>query len=286
MVALNKTGRWGLLAFLLFFLMIHVGCIYEKRLEPTQVNLAIRRAIDLLLRDAGDSVSLIPPVLHSSEGIWRVRVDHPFDYDLLPRVLQSSFEVYKIQEHYEVALRHCQDDILELGFNKVDAQSGKWIPCQGREGTSNCYVVEVIFPEIKNSLGATIGYLWLAAGVFCCVFGWLIFRWLSGKTIQTGKELLVFGNSTFDVNGQLLNSGGEQYSLTFREAKLLQVLVVNMEQVVERDQLIQLVWGEEGVQVSRSLDVFISRLRKKLSNDDSISIVAVHGVGYRFQKLV
>jgi DNA-binding response OmpR family regulator len=95
---------------------------------------------------------------------------------------------------------------------------------------------------------------------------------------------MVFGNSTFDVNGQLLNSGGERYSLTFREAKLLQVLVENMERVVERDYLIQSVWVEEGVLVSRSLDVFVSRLRKKLSNDDSVSIVAVHGVGYRFQK--
>jgi DNA-binding winged helix-turn-helix (wHTH) protein len=284
MVALDKTGSWGLLAFLLLFLLIHESCIYEKRLEPTQVNLAIRRSVDLLLRDAGDSVSQIPPVEHPSVGMWRLRVDHTFDYDLLPEVLQSSFELYKIQEHYEVALRRCQDDLLELGFNKLDVQSGKWIPCQGREGTSNCYVVEIVFPYINNGLFSSTQYFWWAIGVLCCSFGWFMFRRSTGKTVQRSEGIMVFGNSTFDVNGQLLNSGGERYSLTFREAKLLQVLVENMERVVERDYLIQSVWVEEGVLVSRSLDVFVSRLRKKLSNDDSVSIVAVHGVGYRFQK--
>lgn len=69
----------------------------------------------------------------------------------------------------------------------------------------------------------------------------------------------------------------------FPETKLLKLLVTSPDRLLERDFIIQQVWADEGVLVGRSVDVFVSRLRKKLSADVSIGIVAVHGVGYRLE---
>ena len=78
------------------------------------------------------------------------------------------------------------------------------------------------------------------------------------------------------MNGQLKN-------LTFREAKLLNYLIQNANQVLDRERILEAIWQDEGMLVGRSLDVFISRLRKLLHEDENIKIVSVHGVGYRFE---
>ena len=65
--------------------------------------------------------------------------------------------------------------------------------------------------------------------------------------------------------------------------KLLAFFARHPDQVLQRDEILQQVWADEGVLVGRSLDMFVSRLRKKLAGDPTVSIVAVHGVGYRLE---
>jgi len=96
-------------------------------------------------------------------------------------------------------------------------------------------------------------------------------------------EWLEFANSRLDVAGQVLICGGVRQSLTFRETKLLRLFVTSPDRLLERDLILKQVWEDEGVLVGRSVDVFVSRLRKKLSADPSVGIVAVHGVGYRLE---
>jgi DNA-binding response OmpR family regulator len=71
--------------------------------------------------------------------------------------------------------------------------------------------------------------------------------------------------------------------LTFREAKLLEYFASHPNEVLNREQIQDYVWKDEGVIVGRSLDVFISRLRKILKSDESISIKNIHGVGYKLE---
>ena len=95
--------------------------------------------------------------------------------------------------------------------------------------------------------------------------------------------LLQFGQSKLDVANQHLYINGHQKELTFRETKLLQYFVINTNQLLKREDLLENVWGNEGVIVGRSLDVFVSRLRKALKADTSLQIKTVHGVGYRME---
>lgn len=85
------------------------------------------------------------------------------------------------------------------------------------------------------------------------------------------------GNSQLDVNGQQLICGKLCQSLTFRETKLLRLFASSPNQLLERDFILSQVWADEGVLVGRSIDVFVSRLRKKIAADPSFHIVAIHG---------
>ena len=85
-----------------------------------------------------------------------------------------------------------------------------------------------------------------------------------------------FPNQQLSVNGTLVD-------LTTKEAKLLHLFCLNKNKVLNRDIIQKAIWEDEGYFVGRSMDVFISRLRKILSIDPSVSIVNVHGVGYRLE---
>ncbi|HJW31495.1 MAG TPA: helix-turn-helix domain-containing protein, partial [Saprospiraceae bacterium] len=99
-------------------------------------------------------------------------------------------------------------------------------------------------------------------------------------------EWLGFGQSRIHVSSPVLECGGVRRELTYREAKLLRLFAAHPRELLERDEILRRVWEDEGVQVGRSVDVFVSRLRKKLSGDPSVAIVAVHGVGYKLETVV
>ena len=96
-------------------------------------------------------------------------------------------------------------------------------------------------------------------------------------------HLVFIGQSIFDTRHQTISIGENQQKLTFREAKLLELFCQHKNELLERDFILKNVWEDEGVLVGRSVDVFVSRLRKILKNDASLKITNVHSRGYRFE---
>ncbi len=94
--------------------------------------------------------------------------------------------------------------------------------------------------------------------------------------------LLKFGNSTFDTANQILTTADQRTDLTYREAKLLLLLCRHKNKVLDRDLILKSVWEDEGILVGRSVDVFMSRLRKLLKENVAVKITNIHSVGYRF----
>ncbi len=86
-----------------------------------------------------------------------------------------------------------------------------------------------------------------------------------------------------DNESYTLKYGTEETRLTYKEAELLRYFYENREQVLKRQDILIAVWGDDSYLLSRSLDVFISRLRKLLKPDKSIHIKSIHGIGFRFQ---
>jgi hypothetical protein len=255
-----------------------------------KVNLALRRTTHHLLKSSGDSTSQIPPVQTINDFTFKVRLNRNFDYDLLPAFLAKSFEIHQIEAVYDVAILNCQNSELALGYNSLDFKKDQNVPCLGRNQTQSCYDLKVTFT--KNTPKTAQKPYWLIPFWLLFIGGSFVF-WHKKKGVENDTpsttpkvepvHLINFGNSSLDFTGQVLFIGNIQHNLTYREAKLLKFFVDNANQLLDRDIILKSVWEDEGVTVGRSLDVFVSRLRKMLSSDSTVQIITLHGVGYKLQ---
>ncbi|HMU69030.1 MAG TPA: response regulator transcription factor [Chitinophagales bacterium] len=96
------------------------------------------------------------------------------------------------------------------------------------------------------------------------------------------KNIYHIGTYTFDFKELKLFNTTQQHTLTIREAELLRMLSIQRNQVVRREAILHQVWGEDNYYIGRSLDVFISRLRKLFADDPGVEIENVRGVGFKF----
>lgn len=105
---------------------------------------------------------------------------------------------------------------------------------------------------------------------------------LKNKTEVVNEDEVKFGQYAFNIKRQTLTSGEEQRKLSYRESELLRLLYENREKIVERNEILTLLWGSDSFFNSRNLDVYITKLRNYLKNDPSIEIITIKGIGYRF----
>ncbi|QHT66136.1 response regulator transcription factor [Rhodocytophaga rosea] len=111
-----------------------------------------------------------------------------------------------------------------------------------------------------------------------------IFKRVYDKPSQADKQaLLQFGNCLLDSTNQTLQVRDQLIQLTQKEARLLQIFAVRPNQLIARDIIQKAIWEDDGYFVGRSMDVFISRLRKMLKADVHLKIVNVHGTGYKLE---
>lgn len=98
--------------------------------------------------------------------------------------------------------------------------------------------------------------------------------------IQGGT--VTMGSFSFQLNRQLLVSGKTERKLSFRESELLKLLYEHRDQIIDRRDILNLLWGNDSFFNSRNLDVYITKLRGYLKEDPSLEIITIKGVGYRF----
>jgi DNA-binding response OmpR family regulator len=89
------------------------------------------------------------------------------------------------------------------------------------------------------------------------------------------------GKYMFDVNKQTLTLGNQTQTLTHRETILLHELLLQKNQLLERAYILNKIWGDDDFFAARSMDVFVSKLRKKLRADASVEIINLRGFGYK-----
>ena len=105
----------------------------------------------------------------------------------------------------------------------------------------------------------------------------------NGLSQPDGKSFQL-GNFEFDyANLTLKTKEGDEKSLTQKEAEVLQLLYQHRNRVLKREEILKQVWGDDDYFMGRSMDVFISKLRKYLKEDPHVQIVNHHGVGFRLE---
>lgn len=103
------------------------------------------------------------------------------------------------------------------------------------------------------------------------------------KVENETPKIFNIGKFTFDYENMLLVAGDDKQNLTRKEAALLQLLCVHQNKLLTRETALKSIWGSDDYFIGRSMDVFITKLRKYLKDDPSISITNVHGMGFKFE---
>ena len=109
-----------------------------------------------------------------------------------------------------------------------------------------------------------------------------LLRRKAGQPAKAEEGVAEFGKYRFESKRQLLKRGAEERKLSFRESELLRLLLENRERIIDRREILNLLWGNDSFFNSRNLDVYITKLRGYLKDDPQLEIITIKGVGYRF----
>lgn len=107
-----------------------------------------------------------------------------------------------------------------------------------------------------------------------------IFRRVGDASIIK-EERMAIGSLQFDSNKSILYTNSGEKKLTTKENALLSLLVKNINDVLDRQATLRAIWGDDNYFNGRSMDVYIAKLRKLLSEDPSIEIMNIHGIGFK-----
>jgi len=201
------------------------------------------------------------------------------------------------QNHYDVT--HCCDGKTGLEFFKKDdfdicildimmpKMDGFELATEIRKNNTDIPIIFLSAKTLKEDRikGLRLGaddYLVKPFSIEELLLKIEIFLKRSHKNNAIQKSMYQIGKYQFDTKNSVLFNTTEKISLTQREAELLKLFLDNKNVVLKREQILTSLWGNDDYFMGRSLDVFISRLRKILSNERGIAIENLHGIGFRF----
>lgn len=107
-----------------------------------------------------------------------------------------------------------------------------------------------------------------------------ILRRVKGKKNRDRTSYKI-GSFTFDTQKQILSRGEKQTKLTTKESELLSLLCAHANEILQRDFALKTIWFDDNYFNARSMDVYITKLRKHLKEDESVEIINIHGKGYK-----
>lgn len=104
-----------------------------------------------------------------------------------------------------------------------------------------------------------------------------------GNSIEPTNQSISFSNYVLDLKNLVLDTQSKKIQLTQKETDILALFVANPNSLLKREFILKTIWEDDGYFVGRSLDVFISKLRKHFKENSSVKITNIHGLGYKFE---
>lgn len=279
----QKIGTFLLIVCVVGF--ISSGATWRKSLPSDELKVALRTLGHQLLLDQGDSASIVLPVREINQGEFEVSFEK--ELSIKPyTVVQIAAKLETINsfpQEYLIEIVSCSNQEVAYSFHIKESEEDSLIPCCGRDLPKACYSIKVNFPEARSGVVVSI-LLWSMPVLAMMLF---IFQKSSKKVIDDDPQIefkhLTVGDYIFFPDQLKLVYENEDILLSIKECEILQMLLSRPNQLISREELTKKVWEDNGVFVGRSLDTFISKLRKKLKNDPKISISNLRGVGYKLE---
>lgn len=250
-----------------------------------RVKIALRDVGNKVLLAANDSTSLVLPVIELNKAKYKLSFDKDLSFEPsnLVSIIDSSFSRSNLPRDYRVEVLQCVDQEVAYSY-EIDSNVEKTIiPCAGRVAPKNCYIIHVKFTKQNTSLfsSQTLMYIIL---LIALTFMILVFYKRNKNGLnESNDNFETIGSYQFYPEQNKLVKQAVEISLSKKECELLEIFVANPNQIIKREELEKRVWEDNGVFVGRSLDTYISKLRKKLKDDDTVKLINVHGVGYRLE---
>ena len=264
----------------LFWCIVRINA--QDSTGDKHIEVALRMIGHQILLNAQDSTSRILPVL-KEDNRYRILFDTEFVFDseYLVTTVNSIVKETGISNNYIVEMVHCETQEVVYSFEINDLAKSDIIPCKGRVQPKSCYnlLFSIVDEEIINTKSKSGVYIII--GLFLLVFLVIFYLWKRSNSQNSNPNLIPLGAYYFDKQNTELTIDHQKIELTSKEADLLLLLYNAANTTVERDVILNMVWGDEGDYIGRTVDVFISKLRKKLEFDTKVKIVNVRGVGYK-----
>jgi len=274
------------LIIIMFSVWMLIPSEKNEDLFSERVKVSLRDVGNQLLLSHQDSTSLIEPVIAISKNKYQLSFQKPLSFEpgQLVSIIDSSFQKASLPNSYLVETIQCTEQEVAYSYQILNNVENSIIPCAGRYLPESCYTIEVLFTNIETvSTGKRAGYYGLLLGGFALIFLGFYKKKQDEILVDNQESYSSLGSFQFYPEQNKLVKQAEEISLSKKECELLEIFVASPNQIIKRDELTKKVWEDHGVFVGRSLDTYISKLRKKLEEDDSIKITNVHGVGYKLE---
>ena len=246
-----------------------------------------------LLLSAGDNKSRVLPIRKLSDKEFQIQFEHPLSLepDSIFNIISRTVKFASLPAHYTANVFDCSKNEIVYSFAMADIGSNSIVPCLGRTLPKDCYYININF---STSAGTNKKFMLAGGLVLLMLLSYMAYFFYKRKKkvpiSETGnpvsdKNAIPIGKFIFYIDRRHLEIDGERIELTDKETKLLHIFALAPNEIIDRQKLQKEVWENEGVIVTRSLDVFISKLRKKLEKDSNIKLVNAHGKGYKLELL-
>jgi len=283
----KRKYLWGLI--LLVF--ISVICVAFSMTGSDGFDIArrevlLRRIGDELLTQSGDSKSRVLPVKKIAENEYQISFENEltFQPDSLVNTTQRLLAKDPLTSDYVVTVLNSDKSSVAYGYAISKNKKDDIVACRGRVQPKGCYMVNIKFKP--TSLNTVKNGILLGSLPFLAFIGFIFFRSVKPRRAAPGAQnpgILTLGSVLFDTKKRQLTINGKTIDLTGTETRLLLIFASSPNETIERSRLQKEIWEDEGVIVGRSLDMFISKLRKKLEPDPNINIVVIRGKGYNLE---
>ncbi len=284
----NRILIYGGLLILFSILWLFSDLANKEKEVSELAKIALRNVGHQLLLTNQDSTSLVLPVLKLEEFKYSVSFQNrlSIEPDSLVSIVKQSFQKAGLSEYYIVKVIQCLDNEVAFSYKMRNEKDKSIIPCGGRSLPNSCYTLETQFLEKPTLFFSKRNFLsFLGLLGFIIILDFLVNRnkkqrTTSNTTPQNGTSI---GSYTFYQEQNKLVKDALEISLSQKECELLAIFISKPNHVIRRNELTKKVWEDKGVIVGRSLDTYISKLRKIFKADNSISFTNVHGVGYKLE---
>ena len=283
----KRNYLFGLIV-LLFIAVISVafGTEDSDDFNISRREVVLRRIGHEILLQSGDSTSRVLPIKKIAENEYQIRFEKELSFlpDSLMSITRRFLDNAPLSTNYIVNVLNCDNSSIIYGYAISKNKKDDIVTCSKRRQPKACYRINIKFKPTGITT-AKNGYL--LGGLSILVFVGFVF-WRSVKPRKAlpdsqHADRFTLGSVLFDAKNKKLIIGGKTIDLTGTETRVLLIFASSPNEIIERSRLQKEIWEDEGVIVGRSLDMFISKLRKKLELDPNIKIVVIRGKGYKLE---